>query len=278
MTNVFERARAIRMNGEPWQNAVQRAGSQLRYEGQVAGAGKKGVKHPNYPKNRKSPTTDDCHFHKKKKSCRTSAKGRRRPEHQAWLKAHPGTSGQKSARDRFTTFAHEAKGCKGKACAADKIKERYSNSKYGRAKASRLARGQAGGAEGSPKARKSSRTAYCNFSPKKGRCHRTNKAREDFPRPQKPATAAQTAARAEFKRVSAGIPKGTPRAQRNAAIKQALSGKRYGPSGGSGGYGGHGGDGYSNTSSTRSSDFTSVSDSTSMSGGSWTSNDSSSLW
>lgn len=38
MSNVFERARAIRMVGEPWQNAVQRAGSQLRYESMVGGA------------------------------------------------------------------------------------------------------------------------------------------------------------------------------------------------------------------------------------------------
>ena len=38
MTNVLERAKAIRMSGEPWQNAVQRATSQVRYETAMGGA------------------------------------------------------------------------------------------------------------------------------------------------------------------------------------------------------------------------------------------------
>ncbi len=277
MTNVFERARAIRMNGEPWQNAVQRAGSQLRYESQVAGAGKKGVKHPNYPKNRKSPTTDKCHFHKKKKTCRLSAKGRRTPEHQAWVAAHPGTANQRAARGRFATFAHEAKGSKGKGSVASHIKERYgpTGSRYGRRKAQdaadalgvpNLAGVQDGGAK---KARKSPRTAYCSFHKKTGRCHRNQKARSDFPRRVKANTnpsPAQQRARENFARAARASSGIKDRAARNAALAQALRGQR-------GGW-----DGYSNTSSTRSSDFTSVSDSTSMSGGSWTSNDSSSLW
>ena len=44
--NVFSRASDIRMNGESWQNAVQRAGSQLRYESQSGGVPTKAAKKP----------------------------------------------------------------------------------------------------------------------------------------------------------------------------------------------------------------------------------------
>ena len=35
--NLFERAKSIRMNGENWQNAIQRAKAQLKYETQLGG-------------------------------------------------------------------------------------------------------------------------------------------------------------------------------------------------------------------------------------------------
>ena len=35
--NLFERAKSIRMNGENWQNAIQRAKAQLNYEIQLGG-------------------------------------------------------------------------------------------------------------------------------------------------------------------------------------------------------------------------------------------------
>ncbi len=279
MTNVFERARAIRMNGEPWQNAVQRAGSQLRYENQVAG-GKKysdGRKqHKTYKSGRakhRSPTTRLCKYNAEHNSCRLSGTGRRSDERKAWVRAHPPNAAVRAAQDRFATFAHEAKGSKGKGAAAKHIQERYAagTRRY-------KAKSQKGGdyeLEGGAKkkvGRQAAPTDLCHFSKATARCHRTKKARDEHPRAVKPATAKQQAARDAFAaaaRATKGKYSGKgARQARNDAIAAALKGQR-------GGW-----DGYSNTSSTRSSDFTSVSDTTSysQSGGSWTSNDSSSLW
>jgi hypothetical protein len=114
--------------------------------------------------------------------------------------------------------------------------------------------------------------------------------------PAKKATAKQVAARARFTdaaRATKG--KKMTREQRNEAIARAIhdskahahhqaapTKSRRGRGSKGKGKGKRGGsyDSYSATSSTRSSDFTSVSDTTSysMSGGSWSSTDSSSLW
>jgi hypothetical protein len=290
--SVFERARAIRMNGEPWQNAVQRAGSQLRYEKQIGGKEK----------------SDLCHFHKKKKTCRLSAKGRKSPEHLDQLSKHPPSQKQLANRDRFGQFASEARGSKGKNSVAIHIKERFgpTGSRYGRDKARRdrvaketadalgvpNLRGVQDGGKSDNNVSKSPRTAYCSFYKPTGRCHRTNKAREEFPR-EVPAntnpTSAQLRARERFA-LAARATKGIKdRSVRNQALKEIMKDLKEDAqithSDQQGGW-----DGYSNTSSTRSSDlssdssstyssdFTSVSDTSSMSGGSWTSNDSSSLW
>ena len=280
MTNVFERARAIRMNGEPWQNAVQRAGSQLRYENQAGGAkrgAKKGVSHT-YPSVRKSPTTDLCHFHKPKSSCRLSAKGKSSPRHAEYLRKY-GKNGsnvspaQRSQRDRFRTFAKEDTGVRS---LQDHIAHRHANSNYGRKNShkkaargspkkrtskaaqqelNRLNRIDMSGGKGkrrSSKSRASPRTGLCHLA-NTGLCHRTKAARKQGKRSP---VGRQGAAQARFREAAAKTKGISSLAKRNEIIRDELNGT-----------GQAGGDGFSDTSSTRSSDFTSVS-----------SNDSSSLW
>ena len=99
MSNVFQRAQSIRMSGEPWQNAVQRATSQLRYETQMGG-GKKSKKtssgrksHGNKGKKLSAThrakisagrrgvhhSTDACRYNEKTQHCRLSTRGRQSP-------------------------------------------------------------------------------------------------------------------------------------------------------------------------------------------------------
>jgi hypothetical protein len=283
MSNVFERARAIRMYGEPWQNAVQRAGSQLRYEGQVAGGKtyedgrKKHVRSKPYPKNRHSPTTSRCRYNEEHNSCRLSNSGRKSPERRAYVDAHPAKSPKlRAAQSRFATFASEAKGKKGKDVVAHHIRDRYAKGTRSYTPKSKRGGGDYdmdGGAKKHGPGRRTEPTDLCYFSTTDTRCHRSAKARREHPRAVRPATERQQAARDAFAaaaRATKGKFKGKgSRDARNDAVAAAIRGHQQG-----------GGDGYSDTSSTRSSDFTSVSDTTSysQSGGSWTSNDSSSLW
>jgi hypothetical protein len=79
MSNVFQRAQAIRMSGEPWQNAVQRATSQMRYETQMGGAKRKkgsGAKKKSSGRKKGHHSTPNCVFNKKKASCRTTHLGK----------------------------------------------------------------------------------------------------------------------------------------------------------------------------------------------------------
>ncbi len=207
MTNVFERARAIRMNGEPWQNAVQRAGSQIRYENQVGG--------------------------------------------------------RKVRSDKGTT--------RGKRSTPTKTLK-----------------------TGRKVAHRNDAAENCLWHGETGRCHVSAQGKRNSPGKRSPRnlSPAAQAQRAAFTRAAQSVAKGKGTAQkRRDAIKAATRGQKFGTAAASPRrasarsvnlYGQNGGawDGYSNTSSTRSSDFTSVSDTTSysQSGGSWTSRDSSSLW
>lgn len=133
MSNVFQRAKVIRMNGEPWQNAVQRATSQLRYEqrgGQLAPGpdffGDEGprsnsptIRHTGPRHTMEGPVahTDGreykgsksgkayCHFVEKTGRCRLSARGRDHPAHLRQLAENPPSPKQIVARKRFVEAA-----------------------------------------------------------------------------------------------------------------------------------------------------------------------------
>ena len=271
MSNVFERASTIRMHGEPWQNAVQRASSQLRYEGQMGGG--------------RTAATKDCYFHKKSGRCRLTKAGRETPEHKAQLRRKPASPKQLAARERLAAAARTFKGKHpGKYGVAHGVRDSLSQAAESKSRrGSRGSRGSRGAS--APGTRGGGRTAPtkdCYFHASSGRCRLTKAGRETPEHkaqlkrhPTKPPTKKQQAARAAFA-AAAHATKGKKmdRQQRNAAIKRAIQSKD------SRGRRGGALDSYSATSSTRSSDFTSVSDTTSysMSGGSWSSSDSSSLW
>lgn len=284
MSNVFERASAIRMHGEPWQNAVQRASSQLRYEGQMGGG--------------RTKATHLCHFNKKSGRCRLTKAGRETPEHKAQLRRRPASKGQLAARNRLAAAARSFKGKHpGKYGVAHGVRDALAHHDEHHAaaaspKRSRKGRGRGRGSRGrgsSGRARKSARgggrtkpSTDCYFHKASGRCRLTKAGRETPEHqaqlkrhPAKKATRKQRAARDRFAAAAASTKgKKMTRSQRNAAVRRALArGRSKSKRGGSF-------DSYSSTSSTRSSDFTSVSDTTSysMSGGSWSSTDSSSLW
>ena len=161
MTNVFERARAIRMSGEPWQNAVQRAGSQIRYETQVGGAkprsrnknGSLRAERKDAGVKRETPVRtlpgQNCVYNKTTARCRLSAKGKRSKKHQDWKEAHQGQWARltkagvrdgvqrddptakaiKANRDRFASFArHEDVPKPANTPQGQYIQQRYNNS------------------------------------------------------------------------------------------------------------------------------------------------------
>ena len=138
MSNVFQRAKVIRMNGEPWQNAVQRATSQLRYEqrgGQRGGQlspfaddlftaeGPKSnsptIRHRGPRHTIASPVAhadgrtykgsksgkELCYFKESTGRCRLSARGRDHEAHQAQLRRNPASDKQRAARERFIEAA-----------------------------------------------------------------------------------------------------------------------------------------------------------------------------
>ena len=78
--NVMERASSIRLSGEPWQNAVQRAGAQIRYENQQ-GAGTGCRKKNSYPKD--SRGTPNCYVSKKGR-CALSSHARGNKPAEGW--------------------------------------------------------------------------------------------------------------------------------------------------------------------------------------------------
>ena len=85
--NIFDRARLIRMEGEPWQNALQRAGSQIRYETQV-GSGTGCRKKNSYKKGSKG--TSHCYVSKKGR-CALSSSARGHKPRSGWeTRAAPG--------------------------------------------------------------------------------------------------------------------------------------------------------------------------------------------
>ena len=61
MSNVFGRARLIRMAGEPWNSAVERASHQLNYETQMGGAKTKSKPKKRGPKSKKPKDVQRCH-------------------------------------------------------------------------------------------------------------------------------------------------------------------------------------------------------------------------
>ena len=125
MTNVFQRAQAIRMSGEPWQSAVQRATSQVRYETQMGG-GKASAKKSSGKRGRPkgSPlsaahkaaisrgrqgvhhSTPNCSYNKTSQHCRVSARGRGSPQYVA-----PRASPSRTAHRQ--EFADRARGLRG---------------------------------------------------------------------------------------------------------------------------------------------------------------------
>ena len=134
MSNVFQRAKVIRMNGEPWQNAVQRATSQLRYEqrgGQLSpfaddlftAEGPKSnsptIRHRGPRHTIASPVAhadgrtykgsksgkELCYFKESTGRCRLSARGRDHEAHQAQLRRNPVSDKQRAARERFIEAA-----------------------------------------------------------------------------------------------------------------------------------------------------------------------------
>ena len=176
---------------------------------------------------RRSPRTDLCHFNKPHKSCRLSSKGRRLPEHKAYVRAHTSPA-QRSQRDRFSTFARESRGHKGKGATATHVQSRHQGQKSRGSRGSRGRRGQGGGGylmeggkRGSPKGgkRASPRTDLCHYYEKTTRCHKSAKATRDYPRTP---TAPQRAARARFA-AAARKTRGEPnKDKRNAIIRREL--------------------------------------------------------
>lgn len=305
MSNVFERARNIRMVGEPWQNAVQRAGSQLRYEGQVGGAK---AKKPKKPK-KHCPATDLC-FVGRSGRCKLSGRGKRDPAH----RAHPNV---KAASDRAKAFdfggnraAPRAKevGSMG-SVSAQRKRRPVSKAKEASQFAEDLgiddltgavggAYGQFGGIRGR-KAGETAKSSRCAYNQPTARCRQVPGCyrrkpslepvlRQEHKKSLKDARFRKGTAGPEWHNSKAA---NTPwqlhlKAFRKAnphhkeamkaasetyhAPKKATVARKVSKSSTLGG----GWDGFSDTSSTRSSDFTSVSDTTSYSA----STDSSSMW
>ena len=357
MTNVFQRAQAIRMSGEPWQSAVQRATSQVRYKTQMGGGkrtkktssgrkastkkssgkrgrpkgsplsaahkaaisrGRQGVHH----------STPNCSYNKTSQHCRVSARGRGSPQYVA-----PRASPSRTAHRQ--EFADRARGLRGSTHAdlVDGMRGQYGGySMDGGAKRGRK--------KSSGKARKPRKTdncyqarqepGRCRLSPHGKAAHTKYRASAPQLANQQRFRAASAAARgqghapgthefgdafrasyhgqgaqspsprrATTRATGRGQGRSSPaaKAKRAARAKKAAyqaspqsiedqenivwdSGRGHSSKKGSRQLrtqGQYGGDGFSDTSSTRSSDFTSVSDTTSytMSAKSY---DSSSLW
>ena len=103
--NVFSRASSIRMNGESWQNAVQRAGSQLRYETQMGGAktGRGSGQGGKYEMGNKEGTspTNMCFVGRTTGRCKVSQHGKSeggtRSRHDDVVNKHPQSMGRSAA-------------------------------------------------------------------------------------------------------------------------------------------------------------------------------------
>ena len=276
MSNVFQRAQTIRMSGEPWQNAVQRATSQIRYETQMGGRKTKKSAKKSGRRGRKlgeHATTDKCTYNTNSQHCRVSHIGKHSPQ----FHSPTVTAGRTAHRNAFAARARANQGQDHDGF-VDGMRGHYGGyvMEGGRkAKSKAKSKGK--------KARKprSVKTDLCHQARNApGRCHLSphgsalhtnyNPSAQQLAN-QDRFTNASAAARAD------GHAPGTR--EFGAAFRDAYHGQgAASPRATRGGMRGGGrSDGFSDTSSTRSSDFTSVSDTTSytMSANSY---DSSSLW
>ncbi len=271
------------MVGEPWQNAVQRAGSQLRYESQVGGA-----------KGRCTEKTDLCYVGRSGR-CQLSGRGKRDPEH----RAHPNV---KAASARAKAFDFGGKRATPRAATVGSMKSVSAQRKRRGEKAKGTgpdlsafdAEGGAlyGGARGRKKGEHSA-TRRCAYNKPTARCRKVKGCQpklKNEPELRREHMAALHAARVRRGTAGKGTAKG-PWQKHLAAFRAAHPGHKNAMKAASETYHakkdptvarkvsktttlGGGWDGFSDTSSTRSSDFTSVSDTTSYSA----STDSSSMW
>lgn len=310
MPNLFERAQVIRMKGEPWQNAVQRAKFQLSYENQLGGAKKKGAprkpvceyheageshthkrgKHKGETKTSKrhscrattkkgSKHSAECNHYEAGKRCtlKDSASHRRHARHIADDGVVTGADcvyhrGAKGHRCRVgTPHGKHERDVAERNCEA-RPRKAYTDKKGRRVEAT-FTCGRKTGAKASAaaKARAAKNpwlqalakiggiAAYKELS-KSDRDEFRNNYRKEHPA-KKAAPKAPKAPKAAAKHERANIAGTHFEAGEEKGYGQKIKGRR--PDGAEGlralGYGG----GYSPTSSTRSSDFTSVSDSTS---------------
>lgn len=228
MPNVLERASAIRMSGEPWQNAVQRATSQLRYEAQMGGAA---AKKPRANKGKPlsaehkakiaagrrgvHASTDKCRYSEKTQHCRLTTRGRKSPQYR------PNKVTSQKLLDHREEFATRARANKGEGF-KDAMARKYSGAQEGGMDLDMMGgaatKGKGKGKAKSPakkkKARKAVRTDNCYQARKSpGRCRlsvhgralHTNKKTDTQLSPEEAAN------RERFVRAAAaarGLPKG----------------------------------------------------------------------